>query len=145
MHWILRILLGAFFVFSGFEKIITPYQNFLYVIQTYDFLPPSLEFFAAHTVPWIELFLGFFCLSGLWLRWSLGGIIGLLMLFILIVAQAIMRDLPITECGCFGESLSLPLPVVILFDSTLLLLTGFLLKCIGKTSKRSLDKYFDEG
>jgi len=63
-------------------------------------------------------------------------------MFILIVSQAMIRNLPITECGCFGELISFPLYAVFIFDGTLLILTGLLIKNDERTELFSLDHYF---
>lgn len=144
MHVIFRILLGCFFIVSGLEKLITPYQNFLYVVQSYELFPDTLEIFIVHTVPWIELFLGLFLVLGLWLRYVFVGQMILISSFILILGQALVRNLPIDECGCFGELISFPLHITILIDSSLLLLTGFLFKNLTKSKYCSLDKYFEQ-
>ncbi len=143
MYVIFRIFLGCFFIISGFEKLSTPYQNFLYVIQSYDVLPASLEIGVARIMPWVELLLGVFLALGLWLRIIFSGVLILIVSFILIVGQALIRDLPIDECGCFGELISFPLHVVILIDSTLLLLTGILFRNISQSRQFSVDKYFE--
>ncbi len=144
MYVIFRILLGCFFIVSGFEKLITPYQNFLYVVQNYELFPDVLEIGVAHTVPWIELFLGLFLVLGLWLRYVFMGQLVLISCFILIIGQALIRNLPITECGCLGELISFPLQVTILIDSALLLLTVFLFRNLSKSQQYSLDKYFEQ-
>lgn len=137
-----RVLIGLVFIISGIEKIISPYQNFLYVIESYEVIPAFLELFVAHIFPWIELILGIFVVLGLWTKQALVGIICLLVIFIGVVSQAIIRNLPITECGCFGELLVLPLPVVVGFDSTMFVAVVWLFKNISKTSHLSLDSYF---
>ncbi|MCH7681642.1 DoxX family membrane protein [candidate division KSB1 bacterium] len=137
-----RILIGCLFIVSGFEKLIGPYQNFLYIVQSYEFLPTLLEEMVARTLPWIELFLGVFLVVGLWLKWALRSIWVVIFLFILIVSQALLRKLPIDECGCFGGLISLPLYAVLIFDSTLFLLTGVLLKQEKRINIFSLDQYF---
>ena len=137
-----RILIGCLFIVSGFEKLIGPYQNFLYVVQSYEFLPTLLEEMVARTLPWIELFLGVFLVVGLWLKWALRSIGMVIFLFILIVGQALLRKLPIDECGCFGGLISLPLYAVLIFDSMLFLLTGVLLKREKCINIFSLDQYF---
>ncbi|MBZ0167229.1 MAG: hypothetical protein K8I00_10530, partial [Candidatus Omnitrophica bacterium] len=53
-----RFLIGLIFVVSGFEKIITPYQNFQYVIQAYELFPEFAEAIIARTFPWVELITG---------------------------------------------------------------------------------------
>ncbi|HBR15807.1 MAG TPA: hypothetical protein DD723_09775 [Candidatus Omnitrophica bacterium] len=144
LYVLIRFFIGFLFIFSGLEKLLAPYQNFLYVIQSYDVLPDGFETAAALSSPWIELFLGVFLVVGLWTQWVLTGVRVLLAAFIFIVSQAIIRKLPLTECGCFGEFLSLPLPVVVALDSILWVLTVFLSRKIEIVSFMSLDNYFNE-
>jgi len=139
---VIRILIGCLFVVSGFEKLIGPYQNFLYVVQSYEFLPTLIEDIVARVLPWIELFLGVFLIFGLWLKWTLRSTLILFLMFILIVGQALLRGLPIDECGCFGGLISIPLAGVMILDSTLFLITGVLIKQKRHTSFFSLDQYF---
>jgi len=143
MFAVIRILIGCIFVVSGFEKLIGPYQNFLYVVQSYEFLPTLIEDIVARVLPWIELFLGVFLFTGLWLKWALRSTLILFLMFILIVGQALMRGLPIDECGCFGGLISLPLAAVLMFDSIMLLMTGLLIKQERHASFYSLDQYFN--
>ena len=134
--------MGCIFIVSGFEKLIRPHENFLYVVQSYALLPEMLAVFVAQVFPWLELITGVFVLAGLWLKISLRILWGFTLIFILIVSQAILRNLPLNECGCFGELLSLPLHVVLLFDSCLLITIAFLTTSIKHTSRISLDNYF---
>ena len=97
--FLIRVFIGVLFIVSGTEKLVEPYQNFLYVIQSYKVLPDILEEPAAHFFPWLELFFGLFVLLGLWLKSALIGVGVLLTTFIIVVGQAIGRQLPITECG----------------------------------------------
>jgi len=139
---VIRVLIGCLFIVSGFEKLIGPYQNFLYVVQSYEFLPIVLEEIVARILPWGELFLGVFLVFGLWLKWTLRSTLILFLMFVLVVGQALLRKLPIDECGCFGGLISLPLAAVLMFDGTMLLLTGLLMKKEKHTGLFSLDRYF---
>jgi len=141
---IIRILIGLLFIVSGSEKIIGPYQNFLYVVQSYELLNPALEEVTAHVFPWIELLLGVFLLLGLWSRWAIRGLMGLVVIFLIVVGQALYRGLPISECGCFGEMLNFPLHVMLMIDGTLFLLLTLLLRKIGQANQVSLDNCFNE-
>lgn len=141
---ITRILIGCLFVFSGFEKLIGPHQNFLYVVQSYKMFGVFLENIVAHVSPWIELFLGVFLLLGLWLKWVLRALRVLIAMFILVVAQAAIRNIPITECGCFGQLVSFPLYLILVFDGALLVLAGLLSRKEADTRVFSLDCYFDK-
>lgn len=137
----MRIAAGCLFIVSGFEKLISPYQNFLFVIQNYALLPPWGEEIVARGLPWVEFFLGIFLFLGLWLRWTLMGVMGMLLTFIGVVAQALVRHLPIDECGCFGELINFPLPIILIFDTVLLLMIGLLYVRKEQTAWLSLDQY----
>ena len=139
----LRILIGLVFMVSGFEKLIGPNQNFLYVVQSYALFNAPLEEIAARVLPWVEFFLGVFLVLGFWLKWTLRGVMVLILSFICVVAQALIRKLPIDECGCFGDFISFPLSRIILLDSLLLCLTGLLIYKGTSTRRLSLDRYFD--
>ncbi len=127
---------------SGGEKVLSPYQNFLYVVQNYEMLPTLGEELVARLFPWIELFLGLFLLLGLWLPWALRGTALMLLTFLVVVGQAMLRQLPIGECGCFGKLISLPLHVVFINDSVMLILIGLMLWRPQAVAKCSLDHYF---
>jgi len=139
-----RILVGSVFLVSGFQKLIGPYQNFLYVVQTYAFLPVVLEEVVARGLPWIELFLGLFLVCGLWIRWTLRFTILLFVMFIGVVGQALVRGLPIDECGCFGSLITIPPAGVMALDATMLGLCGLMLKKPDYTSIFSFDRYFNQ-
>lgn len=142
VFFLFRLLLGGLFILSGAEKLLNHYQNFLYVVQSYSFLPPALEKLIAFIVPWVELILGLFLVLGLWLRYSLSALLLLILGFIVVVAQAILRGLPLDECGCFGSLITFRPEQVILLDSVLLFLTVILLLLLKKTRSLSLDEYF---
>lgn len=141
---LLRLFMGCFFVVSGGHKLLSPYENFLYVVQSYEIHTASLDRMIAWVVPWTEFLVGIFLVCGLWLKTVLKVLAFLIAGFILVVAQAILRNLPIQECGCFGELFSVPLPAVLLIDNSLLLFIWWLLKRIEKTKIFSLDFYFEQ-
>ena len=140
---VLRVLIGVFFVVVAAEKLLSPYENFLFVIQGYDVFPPFLARLTAITAPWVEFFLGVFLVLGLWLKPVLRLMLLMTGAFILLLGQAIFRNLPMQDCGCYGELLSIPLHVSILIDIGLFLTFGGLLKYRSRTSGMSLDRYFE--
>ena len=143
--FLIRLILAAVFLLSGFEKLISPYQNFLYVLQSYQLPFPSvLENVLAHIVPWIEFLVGIFLLTGLWLNISACAALIFFTSFITIVGQAIARHLPIDKCGCFGDAVSVPLPVMFSIDTFLWLLTLVLVTNIPKAKFLSLDAWFEK-
>ncbi len=142
---LLRILIGLFFLIVGGQKLTGAHQNFLYVVQGYELFPDRfsfLESWAAFIVPWIELFGGVFLLLGLWLKRTLQVFLILAVSFIIVVGQAMIRGLPLEECGCFGEWFSVPLRGILFFDTILFAALGFLLIRLKQTARLSLDDYF---
>ena len=139
---IARILVGSLFVVSGFEKLIGPQQNFLYVVQSYELFGAFLENTIAYIMPWIEFFLGVFFVLGFCFKWVSRAVRVLFTGFMVVVCQAIMRCLQITECGCFGELISFPLNVVRIFDCTFLILLSILAQKEERANVFSLDHYF---
>jgi hypothetical protein len=63
--------------------------------------------------------------------------------FVVVVGQALIRGLPLENCGCFGEWVHLKPQTVIILDSISLLLTLGLLRKVPLTRKFSMDSYFD--
>ena len=141
---ILRILLGGIFIVSGLEKLMASYQDFLYVVQGYEFLNSFLEGVVARVFPWVEFLLGIFLVLGLWTSWALRGISVLIFMFLCIVGQALLRGLDLSECGCFGSLFSFPLHVVLIFDSVLLCLFFFLMTKKDLVRNFSLDRYMGD-
>jgi len=144
MYTILRIAIGSIFIVSGLGKLLAPYQNFLYVIQAYQLLPSWGEVLTAQVFPWLEFIVGTFVLLGLWIPWGLRGALFLFGTFVVVVGQALIRNLPLENCGCFGEWIHLKPQVVIVMDSGCLLLTCALLFSCSSAKKFSLDAYFDK-
>ncbi|MBF0569367.1 MAG: DoxX family membrane protein [Candidatus Omnitrophica bacterium] len=136
---IIRLVLGVLFIISGLEKALGPTENFLYVIQGYEILPDALARLAAVGFPWIELIVGVFILLGLWLDVALKALALISVFLIGMVGQAIARNLPLDNCGCFGSLIHLPLRGVILVDVTVLICTIICLKNIARSSRFSLD------
>ena len=141
---VIRILLGCLFITSGFEKLSSSYQNFLYVVQNYDFLPATLASLAAHTMPWVEFLVGVFMVTGLWTKQALVAACLLFLSFMGVVGQALVRGLEISECGCFGGLISFPLTAVFILDSIGLLVTIVLISQIASTQTLSADRLLDK-
>lgn len=140
----IRIAIGLIFLVSGFEKAVAPYQNFLYIIQAYQALPAWQEVWVARLFPWFELLLGLFLTLGLWVPRALLYALMTFAIFIIVVGQALLRGLPLDQCGCFGELLHVPPQAIIVFDSALLLLTLFLLRYPQRAQLWSLDRHLEK-
>lgn len=113
----LRVVIGLVYIISGMEKLLQPSANFLYIIQGYDMVPwPWAERAAAAVFPWVEFFLGGFLILGFWTRESLLCIGAFSCMFIAALTQAMVRKLPLADCGCFGDLVGLPLWATLLID-----------------------------
>ena len=96
--FIMRLLVGLVFIIASYDKIIATAQ-FARDISNYHIIPFGLENLIAIILPWIELFLGLGIVIGIFIDGSsfLSGT--LLVLFILLIFQAMLRGFNI-ECGC---------------------------------------------
>jgi uncharacterized membrane protein YphA (DoxX/SURF4 family) len=99
---LIRIVLGGVFVYGGAIKILEP-GDFAAAIFNYRILPREAVNIMAITLPWIEVMVGLMLVMGFWVRTNAILISGLLVVFIIAIAQALARDLNI-DCGCFGTS-----------------------------------------
>ena len=95
---VIRILLGAVFLWASIDKIIDP-ASFARDIANYHVVPYGLENMIAIFLPWLELFIGLSLIFGFMVDGAslISGV--LLILFILIIFQATIRGFNI-ECGC---------------------------------------------
>ena len=142
MFVFLRVIIGSVFIVSSLGKLLVPYQNFLYIIQAYQLLPSWAETLTAQVFPWVELLVGVFVFLGLWTPWALRGATVLFGVFVVVVGQALLRGLPLENCGCFGEWVHLKPQTVIVMDSFSVVLTFLLLRNLPLTKQFSLDSYF---
>lgn len=102
IYFVARILIGALFLLSGFSKLIQPYEYFQIAISMYQIVPDGFLPITAMLLPWIEMLFGTYLLIGYFQNMSATVLLALTAIFQLILAQALLRRLPIDECGCFG-------------------------------------------
>jgi uncharacterized membrane protein YphA (DoxX/SURF4 family) len=98
----LRIVLGAIFIYAAYLKLHESWRLFAMSIESYKILPSMFWVqLAARTLPWLELLLGVWLITGLWLRGS--ATISALLLggFFSLMIWAAVKGLEI-DCGCFG-------------------------------------------
>ena len=95
---IIRIILGSIFVYASYDKILDP-GKFARDIANYHIIPFGFENSIAIILPWLELLIGFGLIAGIMVDGSAMISGGLLMIFIVLILQAILRGFNI-ECGC---------------------------------------------
>jgi len=95
---VIRILLGIIFLYASYDKIMDP-GKFARSIANYHIVPFGLENSIAIILPWLELFIGVGLIAGIMVDGAAGITGSLLVIFILLILQAILRGFNI-ECGC---------------------------------------------
>lgn len=105
--WLLRIICGGLFIFSGFVKAVDPWGTLFKIeeyLQAFGFLLPfgiiRLFVFALCS---IEFVVGCFLLMGCF-RKSCPICAGLIMMFMLPLSLWIAMENPVSDCGCFGDA-----------------------------------------
>lgn len=101
-----RLIFGAIFIYASIDKILHP-EPFAKAVYNYQILPHLLINPTAIVLPWLELILGVFLISGLFREGSVGLVTLLLLIFLGAMAFNLARGLNV-DCGCFSSSRSGP-------------------------------------
>jgi len=104
-----RIVLGGIFIFAGQAKMfpIDNVDTLIWEINQYDILPHQLATAYGWVLPPLEILIGVMLIAGIFLKTS-SVISGLITVsFIIAKAEAMIRGLDITICGCFGSAVPL--------------------------------------
>ncbi len=105
MNWvvlILRIVLGAIFLFAGVSKA-GHADQFAAQIAGFRLLPQAAIAPLAVALPYLEILLGGYLVVGLFTRTAAWLAVALLAVFDLAVASAVVRGMTVS-CGCFGPT-----------------------------------------
>lgn len=107
--WILRVIVGAVFIFSGISKIIDPW-GFVFKIFEYlnvwgiHWLWREVVTCMAVTLSAVEFIAGVLLLTGC-MRKAVCRALALFMAVMLPLSAYILISSPVADCGCFGEAL----------------------------------------
>ena len=93
-----RIILGAVFLWASIDKIIDP-AKFARSISNYHVVPFGIENSIAIYLPWLEFFIGSGLILGIMVDGATIITSFLLLMFNMMIAQAIIRGFNI-DCGC---------------------------------------------
>lgn len=99
---LLGVFVGAVLVWASLDKIAYP-DRFADIVHEYDMLPATLINAFALTMPMVEFVTGAALILGVWRRAAGLLAAGLCLMFMVAIAQAILRGLEV-ECGCFDVS-----------------------------------------
>mgnify|MGYP001599780791 CR=1 FL=1 len=123
-----RLAAAGVFIYAGAVKLLAPAEEFAYAIETYKVSGPGLSLWAAYIMPWLELYSGLLLAAGIFTRFNALFCGAMLLFFEALLAQAWLRGLPVTSCGCFGSGGSNSLPVEFLQNLVFLALTYLALR-----------------
>lgn len=103
--WVSELAIAGLFLLAAYNKLMPPNGPKLFSASVQAFklgLPDILVRFVTSATPWVELIAAVLLLRGVWSR-AAATVLGLLLVgFILLIAQALLRGLNV-ECGCFGK------------------------------------------
>ena len=119
-----RIGLAAVFLWAAYAKLREPWFLFAASIDTLQLLPEPAVLFLARVLPWSELALGLFLLTGIKLRWSATFATGLLLVFFGVMLRSYLAGIQ-ADCGCFGPGEALG-PKTLARDGALLAVSAWL-------------------
>ncbi len=100
--WILFIAVGLFFGVAAVVKLLDP-ESFLSSLLTYQVFSRPQAVALVYFAPVLELVVAFCLISGVWRKGAALLTVFMLLLFIGLVAQGMVRGLDM-NCGCFGEN-----------------------------------------
>jgi len=98
--FVIRIIFGAMFLISGFNKS-TDLYSFGRTVIRYNILPEIFVPYAAITIPFLEILLGLLLIAGFRVKSSSFLSMTLLALFTFFIAVNVIRG-ETFDCGCFN-------------------------------------------
>jgi putative oxidoreductase len=96
---VLRLLLGAFFVYASLDKIASP-AGFAKIVYQWQVAGPVPSNLVAVTLPWVELVAGLLLIAGVWRREAALVVALMLVVFLGAAASVLARGIDVQNCGC---------------------------------------------
>jgi uncharacterized membrane protein YphA (DoxX/SURF4 family) len=117
-----RLVVGGVLVYAGFMKAIGPSAEFAAIISAYKLLPAALVTPFSIALPYIEMWVGLFVLTGFWTRQAAVAATVLFSVFFMALASTLIRGIDLASCGCFGPDAMSPRSTIVM-DAALLALS----------------------
>ena len=141
--FILRLCVGALFVYSGYSKLMEPSANFIGAILGYQIVDARTASWLAVVLPWTEFVAGVFFILGIWFQTALYALWSLNLVFLAAISSALIRHIPIKDCGCFGEGAhAFPIQATLALDILLFAVFFWMNRNKGSAAGLSLDRWF---
>jgi uncharacterized membrane protein YphA (DoxX/SURF4 family) len=138
-----RIIVGGVLIYSGASKALAPSAEFAAALAEYHILPAALLTSMAVIWPWVEIFVGTYILFGYFTRLFAGVASGMFLIFLTVLASALVRGINPGSCGCFGAGLSLSLHKGIALDTILLVFSLLLARIANSPLRWSADAWIN--
>jgi uncharacterized membrane protein YphA (DoxX/SURF4 family) len=100
-----RVLIGAVLIYAGASKAAAPVEEFATVVQSYGILGSDMSLSTAAVLPWLELVVGWALLLGVQTRAAATAAAALFAVFLTALGSALLRKIPLPNCGCYGDGL----------------------------------------
>jgi len=134
-----RLVVGGVLLYAGFMKAVGPSAEFAAAIAAYKILPSAWVTPLALGLPYVEMWVGLFVLTGFYTRRAALAAAALFILFVLTLASARVRGIDLASCGCFGSDTLSPRYTLIL-DTALLALSVMVYRLSKYVRPWSLDQ-----
>jgi len=102
-----RLVVGGVLIYAGFMKAAGPAAEFAAILEAYKLFPSSLLAPLSVGLPYVEMWVGLFVLTGLYTRQAALAAVVLFSVFLAVLLSTLIRGIDLASCGCFGaDSLS---------------------------------------
>ena len=123
---VLRILLGAFLIFSGFMKMLN-LSGFWMTVAQFNNLARKYGKPFAYALPFIEVIVGVILIVGFYLPFYSGLAVLMALLFGTMVSVALIKKKKLKNCGCLGAKIKMPISWKSLAEDILFFLVALLI------------------
>jgi len=111
---IARCTVGGILAYAGFMKAMAPSAEFAAVLEAYKLFPSALLTPLSIGLPYVEMWVGLFLMTGLYTRWAALAAAFLGTSFFLSVGSTLLRHIDLATCGCLGSESLKPQQTMIL-------------------------------
>jgi uncharacterized membrane protein YphA (DoxX/SURF4 family) len=98
---LLRIIVGATFVYAAYDKVLHPFA-FAIAVRGYQIIPVGVSNLFTIALAWAELVSGVLLIVGLFTKQAAGAIFLLLGMFVVALLFVTVKGMVI-DCGCFSS------------------------------------------
>jgi uncharacterized membrane protein YphA (DoxX/SURF4 family) len=97
-----RLAIGGVLLYAGFLKAVAPSAEFAAILAAYKLFPPAWLTPMSLALPYVEMWVGLFLITGFCTRWAAFLSLLLSIGFMVSVGAALYRGIDLAACGCFG-------------------------------------------